>query len=92
MIQLKELYIHDTKISLVNLSHVFRECRNISTLSFTIKEETLDPSDLPGMDWDYLIQGLHKLVSLKLQAVNTAYYIDSWLTTLNLLRLLDKLL
>ena len=83
MNQLNELYIQDTKLNLNHLSQVFENCKTISSLGFTVVEETLD--DIPE-DRELLIQGFNKLVCIKLCAVNATYYIDSWLVTLVLLR------
>lgn len=83
MNQLNELYIQDTQLSLIHLSQIFEQCKNISTLGFTVIEETLD--DIP-VDRALLVQGFNQLTCIKLYAVNATYYIDSWLVPLALLR------
>jgi len=69
MPSLKELKIHDTKITLAHLPKIFKSCQKLVKLSFTLAEENLDKfneSQMGEEDFGLLLKGFKRLTHLKL--------------------------
>ena len=93
MNQLETLSIEDTRLNLVHISKIFESCHHITTIGISLVEENWNNFELSlGSDLsttlETLSKGFEKLKSLKILAFNAAYYIDSWLVILPLLRYL----
>jgi len=83
MVNLEELHIEDTPLSLANLVQVFKICKNIEKLSLSLSE-TLEVV-LPDEELEILEQNFQQLVTLKIFAYSVYYY-DSWMVILEVLR------
>lgn len=91
LVNLEELYIHDTTVTLLHLARIFKFCQKITKLSHGVIEASwqevkhelaIDSSS----SCDALILSFHRVTHLKLVVFNAAYYIDSWLIVLRILR------
>jgi len=83
MHNLEELIIHDTKLSLAHLLGIFKTCKKIVKLSFSLLEANLDAHQKDG---DSFSLGFGRITHLK-YTVNQSelYSIDSWPVTLGVL-------
>ena len=91
MSKLETLSMQDTKLNLVDLSKIFERCDCITKLGVSLVEENWNEFELSlasdlSTTLQTLSKGFGKLKSLKILAFNAAYYIDSWLFILPLLR------
>lgn len=88
-IHLEELYVHDTKLALVDLARIFKSCQKVTRLSLSIVEESWQDVKYEiennFLACQILILSFQRLTYLKLVALNAAYYIDSWLIVLRIL-------
>lgn len=93
MVNLEELSIQDTQISLGHLPKLFSCCKKIVKLGFTLVEETLgeyEESDvLENFSTHWMKQGFQKLTHLKIFRFapnETKSRRDFWLVTLGVLK------
>jgi len=92
MPNLKQLNIHDTKITLAHLPTIFKSCPKLNKLSFTLAEENLDKltkSEMGEEDFGWLLKGFKRLTHLKLFTINFSedeiYCYPSWPVTFRVL-------
>jgi len=82
MINLEELIIHDTKISLAPLPNIFSACQKVVKLSFSLAEKNLDQYQENVMvkaSFDGMVRGFQQLTHVKIFALAPSdYSIDSW--------------
>ena len=92
MSQLSSLCIQDTKLNLSHLWQIFEKCHLIEKISMSLSENDGDIFE-EMQEHEALSKGFIKLTHIKILAFNAAYYIDSWLLILQLLRcqLLNKI-
>jgi len=92
MINLQELSIQDTKISLANLPQVFEACQKIVKFSFSLTEKNLDQYQKGVMNevsLDWMKKGFAKVTHLKIFTfitLSAEYTVEPWLVTLGVLR------
>ena len=85
MHNLEELSCQDTKLSLVHLLQIFKTCKKILKLSFTLLETNLDAyHEVP----ESFLEGFCRVTHLKIFTINQSDIIavDSWRVTLVILR------
>ena len=90
MVNVEELNIQDTEISLVHLPRVFRCCKKLVKLSFTLAEKTLDQyheSVMGTVSFNWMRNGFQRLTHLKVFtfALSNKYCCESWMVTLGVL-------
>lgn len=91
MSNLKELYVHNTNISLVNLPVVFKACGKLVRLSFSLVKSSLDvyENSTGGESLEWMLLGFQRLTHLKIFTINFSifdYLHETWLATLRVLR------
>ena len=85
MSQLTSLCIQDTKLNLSHLWQIFKKCHLIEKISISLSENDVDVFE-EMQEHEALSKVFIKLTHIKIFAFNAAYYIDSWLLILQLLR------
>ncbi len=90
MVNLEELSVEDTQISLTHLASIFEVCPKLVKLNFSLREDTLDCFD-PSIKLK-LSQGFTKLTHLKMftLCVNKNLCVESWLVTFGVLMYVYK--
>ncbi len=92
MINLEELIVQDTQVSLAYLPKVFEACKEITKFSFTLAEKNLDlyqDNVMAKSSLDWLKKGFSRLTHLKIFTADLnvdSYYNESWLVTLGVLK------
>ena len=90
MVNVEELNIQDTQMSLGHLPQVFQDCHKIRKLSFTLAEKNLDRYQdyvMEEVALDWIKEGFARITNLKIftYALNDCYA-ESWLVTLGVLK------
>jgi len=90
MINLEELHVHDTHISLKDLPNIFEVCRKIVKLSFSFQPENGEQYHEGVMgktSLDLLSQGFGKLTHLKMFVLNhSRRYLQCWFAIFEVLK------
>jgi len=99
MINLEELLMDDTKVSLSHFPKIFEACQKVVKLSFTLNGKSLKEELMEKASLDLLKKGFNKLTYLKMfnfttdeeavsryETINVEHPYESWLRILQVLK------